>query len=77
MLTSVWEGVIRWWDGVELWLTQLWLPLQVALLMAVLLPACWWAARLIDHGVDTASDRLRRRAGDRDAERVRDTQGPP
>ncbi len=38
----------RWWDGVELWLTQLGLPFQVALLVLVLLPACWWAARGID-----------------------------
>ncbi|MGH3944783.1 MAG: hypothetical protein ACRDSI_07040 [Pseudonocardiaceae bacterium] len=48
MLWAGWDAVIRWWDGVELWLTQLGLALQVALLMLVLLPACWWAARVID-----------------------------
>lgn len=58
-----WEAAIRWWDGVELWLTQLWLPIQLVLLMAVLLPACWWVARLIDQGVDVVSEWLRRRTG--------------
>jgi hypothetical protein len=43
-----WDAVSRWWDGVELWLTQLGLALQVALLMLVLLPTCWWAARALD-----------------------------
>jgi hypothetical protein len=43
--------VAQWWDGVELWLTQLGLALQVALLMLVLLPACWWAARALDRCV--------------------------
>ncbi|MGH3932214.1 MAG: hypothetical protein ACRDTF_19815 [Pseudonocardiaceae bacterium] len=63
-----WEVVIRWWDGVELWLTQLWLPMQLALLMMVLLPACWWVARLIDQGVDVASEWLRRRTRPGDAD---------
>jgi hypothetical protein len=40
--------VSRWWNGMELWLTQLGLALQVALLMLVLLPVCWWAARALD-----------------------------
>ncbi|MGH3937256.1 MAG: hypothetical protein ACRDTG_01260 [Pseudonocardiaceae bacterium] len=63
-----WEVVTRWWDGVELWLTQLWLPIQLALLMVVLLPACWWVARLIDRGVGVTSEWLRRRTRARDAE---------
>ncbi len=71
VLASDWEAAIQWWDGVELWLTQQWLPLQLALLVAVLLPACWWVALLIDRWVDLASEWLRRRAG------VRDAEGPP
>ncbi len=71
MAGSGWEAVIRWWDGVELWLTRQWLPLQLVLLMVVLLPACWWAALLIDRSVDAVSEWLRRRAG------VRDSEGPP
>lgn len=68
MPASDWEAVIRWWDGVELWLTQLWLPVQVTLLMVVLLPACWWVALLIDRAVDVISEWLRRRTGAGDAE---------
>ncbi|MGQ0778371.1 MAG: hypothetical protein ACT4NY_28850 [Pseudonocardiales bacterium] len=68
MLWASWEAVIRWWDGVELWLTQLWLPMQLVLLMVVLLPVCWWVARLIDQGVDVASEWLRCRTGTGDAE---------
>ena len=60
---SDWEAVIRWWDGVELWLTQLWLPAQVLLLMVVLLPVCWWLALLIDRAVDRTSEWVRRRTG--------------
>lgn len=71
MPTWGWEAVFRWWDGVELWLIQQWLPLQVVLVMVVLLPACWGAARLIDQGVDAASDWLRRRTG------IRDVESPP
>lgn len=53
-----WQAVARWWDGMELWLTQLPLAVQVTLLMAVLLPACWWIARGIDRAVDAVSERL-------------------
>jgi hypothetical protein len=51
-------GVLQWWDGVELWLTQLGLAPQVALLMLVLLPACWWAARVLDRAVGVVFERL-------------------
>jgi hypothetical protein len=54
----LWDVVVRWWDGVELWLTQLGLALQVALLMLVLLPVCWWAARVIDRMFGLVFDRL-------------------
>ena len=59
------RSLAEWWDGVELWFTQLWFPFQVALVIAVLLPLCWAAAVLIDHGWDRASAVLsvRRRSG--------------
>lgn len=57
-MSDGWQAVARWWDGVELWLTQLPLAVQVALLMAVLLPACWWVAWGIDRAVEAVSERL-------------------
>jgi hypothetical protein len=61
VLWAGWDAVIRWWDGVELWLTQLGLALQVASLMLVLLPVCWWAARVIDRVFGLAFHWLGRR----------------
>jgi hypothetical protein len=55
---EVLSGVLQWWDGVELWLTQLGLALQVALLMLVVLPVCWWAARVLDRAVGLIFARL-------------------
>ncbi|MFC5053754.1 hypothetical protein [Saccharothrix xinjiangensis] len=52
------EAFQQWWDGVELWMAQLPFPFQFALLMAVLLPLCLGAARLIDRVVDNASTRF-------------------
>lgn len=60
-LSRGWASVAREWDGVELWLTQQWWPVQVVLLMGVLLPACWVAARGIDRVVDVAAERVARR----------------
>ncbi|MGH3825406.1 MAG: hypothetical protein ACRDRA_21585 [Pseudonocardiaceae bacterium] len=58
MLWAGWDAVVQWWDGVELWLTQLGLALQVALLMLVLLPTCWWAARALDRCVGLLFNRF-------------------
>lgn len=49
------DGIAGWWDGVELWLTQLPFALQFPLMMAVLLPICLGVARLIDRVVDRPS----------------------
>ena len=50
------EGVLRavatWWDGVELWLTQLDFTVQVVLVVAVVGPVCWGAAAIIDTVVE-------------------------
>ena len=72
VLWAGWDAVARWWDGVELWLTQLGLALQVALLMLVLLPACWWAARALDWAVGLIFDRF----GHRYAVHADDAQEP-
>jgi hypothetical protein len=58
VLWTGWDAVIRWWDGVELWLTQRGFALQVAILMLVLLPVCWWVTRVIDRVFDLAFQRL-------------------
>lgn len=55
------DTLANWWDAFELWVTQLWFPFQVALVIAILLPACWWAARLIDIAVDRVSAAVSRR----------------
>lgn len=52
--------LVDWWDAVELWLVQLLYPLQVALVMAVLLPLCWAATRVIDYVVGMVGARLTR-----------------
>ncbi|HET9255650.1 MAG TPA: hypothetical protein VFO16_10660 [Pseudonocardiaceae bacterium] len=72
---AVWDAVVRWWDGVELWLTQLGLALQVVLLMVVLLPACWWVARALDRIVGAIFDWLGHRypADSAGAENSRDS----
>jgi hypothetical protein len=46
------RDLLDWWDGVELWLTQLSFPFQVLLAVLVLLPGCWLAAAGIDRAVD-------------------------
>ncbi|MFD8499807.1 hypothetical protein [Amycolatopsis sp. NPDC059657] len=45
------NGLADWWDGVELWLAQLWFPLQFILVLAVLVPLCLLLAWVIDKAV--------------------------
>lgn len=61
------EWLGNWWNSAELWLTQLWFPLQFAFVIALLLPVCIGVAWLIDRIVDRLSARLTR---------VRDAQPP-
>ena len=46
------RAIANWWDAVELWLTQLAFPFQVALAIVIGLPLCWLAAAGIDRLVD-------------------------
>lgn len=42
------HAVATWWDGIELWLTQLDFAVQVVLVVAVVGPVCWGVAAVID-----------------------------
>jgi hypothetical protein len=57
-LEAVLDGFAQWWDGVELWLTQLPFALQFSLVIAFLLPLCLGVARLIDRVVDWGTSRV-------------------
>jgi hypothetical protein len=50
------RAIADWWDAVELWLTQLEFPFQVALAIVVGLPLCWLAAAGIDRLVDVVAE---------------------
>ena len=49
------RAVADWWDAVELWLTQLAFPFQVALAIVVGLPLCWFVAAAADRLVDVVA----------------------
>jgi len=63
---------VDWWDAVELWLTQLAFPFQVALAIVVGLPLRWLAAAGIDRLVDVVIDRATGRVS-----ATRSRTGPP
>jgi hypothetical protein len=44
----VWLWLANWWDGVELWLTQLPFPFEFAIVIVVLGPLCVALAVLLD-----------------------------
>ncbi|GAA3093281.1 hypothetical protein GCM10010464_66130 [Pseudonocardia yunnanensis] len=54
------RAVADWWDAVELWITQLPFPMQVALAILVVLPLCWGTAAGVDRLVDLAAAQLGR-----------------
>ena len=62
-LRVVLELLVEWYDGVELWLVQLVYPLQVALVLAVLVPSCWGVARVVDRAVDGVEAKFTRVRG--------------
>ena len=66
------RAAVDWWDAVELWLTQLAFPFQVALAIVVSLPLCWLAAAGIDRLVDVVIDRATGRLS-----ATRSRTGPP
>jgi hypothetical protein len=61
------RAIVDWWDGVELWLTQLPFPFQVVLAVLVVVPVCWAVAVAVDRVVDLAGARIAaRRTADHD-----------
>ncbi|HKN96656.1 MAG TPA: hypothetical protein VJX10_06040 [Pseudonocardiaceae bacterium] len=50
----------NWWDGVDLWLSQLAFPFQFAIVIAVLAPVCLGLTWLIERVVDLVSGRVTR-----------------
>ena len=48
----MWQDVLSAIDQVESWLVLLPLWIQIPLLLVVLTPICWWAAKLVDRVVE-------------------------
>jgi len=69
-VSAVLHAVATWWDGVELWLTQLDFTLQVIIVVGVLGPLCWGFAAVVDSIVERtvawrlAAHERRRSVGD-------------
>ncbi|MEJ2890282.1 hypothetical protein [Actinomycetospora aeridis] len=68
------RAVATWWDGIELWLTQLDFAVQVVLVVAVVGPVCWGVAAVIDTVVER-SVAARLEASERRQERRREAAG--
>jgi hypothetical protein len=56
----MWQSILNAIDAVESWLVLLPLIIQIPLLLVVLVPICWFAARAVDVGVDWGLDRVDR-----------------
>ncbi|MGH3466856.1 MAG: hypothetical protein ACRDQF_03870 [Thermocrispum sp.] len=54
------DDLNAWWDTVELWVVELWFPLQFVVVMAVVVPVCLAVAWAVDRGVDHVAAWLRR-----------------
>lgn len=50
-----------WWNAVELWVVQLWFPLQFAVVMVVVLPLCVGVAVGAERLFDVVAKRERGR----------------
>ena len=51
-VVPVLHAVATWWDGVELWLTQLDFTVQVVLVVGVIGPLAWGLSAVIDTVVE-------------------------
>jgi hypothetical protein len=56
----MWQSILNAIDAVESWLVLLPLIIQIPLLLVVLVPICWFAARAVDVVVDWGLDRVDR-----------------
>jgi hypothetical protein len=70
------RAVATWWDGVELWLTQLDFAVQVVLVVAVVGPVCWGAAAIIDTVVERSVARRLEAQERREQQRTGATTAP-
>jgi hypothetical protein len=62
------NGILNWWDGVELWLSGLGFVAQTAVVMPVVLLLAYGVAVLLDGALGNGIQLLRRdRNGDEDA----------
>ena len=60
----MWQSILNAIDAVESWLVLLPLAVQIPLLLVVLVPICWFAARGVDVLVDWLLNQIDRvRAG--------------
>jgi hypothetical protein len=57
IVRKVFLWLANWWDGVDLWLSQLAFPLQFVIVIAVLAPVCFGLAVLVDRVVDLVTGR--------------------
>ena len=48
----MWQDVLDLIDSVEFWLVQLPALVQIPLLLVILIPVCWWSAKVIDRVVE-------------------------
>ena len=55
------DDLNAWWDAVELWVVELWFPLQFLVVMAVVVPLCLAVAWVVDRSVDRVAAWFRRR----------------
>ena len=55
-----WQSVLTVIDRVEAWIVLLPLPLQIVLLLVVLVPLCWFVAKVLDPVVDWLLVQVRR-----------------
>lgn len=62
------DGILNWWDGVELWLTGLGFAAQTAVVMPVVLAVAYGIAVVTDGALGLGTRLLRRlRPGTREA----------
>jgi hypothetical protein len=54
------NGILNWWDGVELWLSGLWFVAQTAVVMPVVLLLAYGVAVLLDGALGNGIRVLRR-----------------
>ncbi|WP_156920410.1 GTP-binding protein [Segniliparus rugosus] len=54
------EQVLRWWDGVELWVAGQGFVPQVVLMLAVVIPLAWLTAGALDRVISSGQIRGRK-----------------